>query len=131
MCIDLWWYLIGSDLAVQSLNINMFFVFVFLCLHASLYSSNHFNHCIKLFAPCGTLIGNNKFLFLFLFLLCIHMIDSDQRPDSNWHPLMSLSQITVRFKGILKSESFKILRSMSDLLVRAYISDVIGCRFEK
>ena len=38
------------------------------CLHVSLYVSNHFNHCIKLFAPCGPLIGNKKFLFLFLFL---------------------------------------------------------------
>ena len=32
-----------------------------------MYVSNHFNHCIKLFAPCGPLIGNKKFLFLFLF----------------------------------------------------------------
>ena len=32
-----------------------------------MYVSNHFNHCIKLFAPCGPLIGNNKFLFLFLY----------------------------------------------------------------
>jgi hypothetical protein len=73
MWIDLWWYLIGSDLALQSLNINMFsccflFLFVCVCLHVSLYISNHFNHCIKLFAPCWTLIDNNKFLFLFLFL---------------------------------------------------------------
>ena len=29
-----------------------------MCLHVSLYVSNHFNHCIKLFALCGTLIGN-------------------------------------------------------------------------
>jgi len=34
------------------------------------------------------------------------MIDSDRRPVSNRHPLTSLSQITVRFKGILKSASF-------------------------
>jgi hypothetical protein len=34
------------------------------------------------------------------------MIDSDQRPYSKRHPLMSLSQITVRFKGILKLVSF-------------------------
>ena len=33
------------------------------------------------------------------------MIDSDQRPDTNRHPLTSLSQITVQFKGILKSAS--------------------------
>ena len=46
----------------------LFFFCFFVCLHVSLYVSNHFNHCIKLFAPCGTLIGNNKFLFLFLFL---------------------------------------------------------------
>jgi hypothetical protein len=41
------------------------------------------------------------------------MIDSDQRLDSNQHPLTSLSQITVRFKDILKSASFQILRSMA------------------
>jgi hypothetical protein len=35
-----------------------------------------------------------------------YMINSDQRPDSNRHPLTSLSHITVRFKGILKSASF-------------------------
>ena len=29
-----------------------------------MYVSNHFNHCIILFAPCGSLIGNKKFLFL-------------------------------------------------------------------
>jgi hypothetical protein len=34
------------------------------------------------------------------------MIDSDQCPDSNRHPLTSLSQITVWFKDILKSASF-------------------------
>ena len=33
------------------------------------------------------------------------MIDSDQGPDSNRLPLTSLSQITVRFKGYLKSAS--------------------------
>jgi hypothetical protein len=32
-------------------------------------------------------------------------IDSDQCPDSNRRPLLSLSQITVRFKGVLKSVS--------------------------
>ena len=32
-----------------------------------MFVSNHFNHCIKLFAPCGPLIGNKKFLFLFLY----------------------------------------------------------------
>ena len=35
-------------------------VFFFVCLCVSLYVSNHFNHCITLFAHCGTLIGNNK-----------------------------------------------------------------------
>jgi len=35
------------------------------------------------------------------------MIESDQRPYSNRRPLLtSLSQITVRFKDILKSASF-------------------------
>ena len=62
------------------------------------------------------------------------MIDSDQCLDSNRHPLTSLSQITVRFKDILKLASFQILRSMADFLVRvkdrANVSDVIGCRFE-
>ena len=36
-------------------------VYMYLCR----YVSNHFNHCIKLFAPCGPLIGNKKLLFLF------------------------------------------------------------------
>ena len=62
------------------------------------------------------------------------MIDSDQCLDSNSHPLTSLSQITVRFKDILKLASFQILRSMADFLVRvkdrANVSDVIGSRFE-
>ena len=86
----------GSDLAVQSLNqseiplpsddffrlatgnlglslnINMFsccffcVFFVCVCLHVSLYVSNHFNHCIKLFAPCGPLIANKTILLIFL-----------------------------------------------------------------
>ena len=34
------------------------------------------------------------------------MMDWDQRPDSNRHPLTSLSQIMVPLKGILKSASF-------------------------
>jgi len=33
------------------------------------------------------------------------MIDSDQHPDSNRHPLTSFSQITVQFKDILKLAS--------------------------
>ena len=37
----------------------------------------------------------------------IYMLDADQRPDPNWCPLTSLSQITIRFKGILKSASFR------------------------
>jgi len=35
-----------------------------------------------------------------------YMIDSDQRPDSDRLSLTSLSQITVLFKGIIKSASF-------------------------
>jgi len=34
------------------------------------------------------------------------MIDPDQRPHSNRHPLTSLSQITVWFRDILKSAYF-------------------------
>ena len=61
------------------------------------------------------------------------MIDSDQRPDSNHHPLTSFSQITVRLRVFSNRRPFQILRSLADLLVRvrAYISDVIGRRFEK
>ena len=61
------------------------------------------------------------------------MIDSVQHHDSNRHPLTSLSQIKIKFKGILKSVSFPILRSMADLLVRVRecVSEVIGHRFEK
>ena len=68
------------------------------------------------------------------------MIDSDQRLDSNQHPLTSLSQITVRFKDILKSASFQILRSMAiswlglrigQTLVMSLAVDLrIECRFE-
>ena len=61
---------------MQSLNINMLSCFlcfvcvcVCVCLHVSLYVSNHLNHCIKLFSPCGTLIGNKKLLFLYLFIM--------------------------------------------------------------
>jgi hypothetical protein len=36
----------------------------------------------------------------------ICMIDTNQRQNSNRHPLTILSQITVLFKGILKSTSF-------------------------
>ena len=63
---------------MQSLNINMFSCFLF-CLHVSLYVSNHFNHCIKLFAPCGTLIGNAKFLFLILLILMQKKVTDDKR----------------------------------------------------
>ena len=38
------------------------YVFLFfVCVY--MYVSNHFNHCIKLFAPCGPLIGNKQFLY--------------------------------------------------------------------
>ena len=48
----------------------LFFVFFFcVCVYMYLcrYVSNHFNHCIKLFAPCGILIGNKQFLFFFSY----------------------------------------------------------------
>jgi len=53
--------------------------------------------------------------------------------DSNRRPLTSLSQITVRFRSILKSASYPNLRSMANSwnMIRAYISDVIVRRFEK
>jgi hypothetical protein len=38
----------------------------FMCVY--MYVSNHFNHCIKLFAPSGPLIGNKKILILILIL---------------------------------------------------------------
>ena len=44
------------------------------------------------------------------------MINSDLHPDSNRRPLTSLSQITVRFKGILKSASFPNSQIYADLL---------------
>jgi hypothetical protein len=49
----------------------VFGFFVCFFVHVSLYASNHFNHCIKLFAPCGTLIGNkNSYSYSYnLFLL--------------------------------------------------------------
>jgi hypothetical protein len=53
--------------------------------------------------------------------------------DSNRRTLTSLSQITDRFRSILKSASYPNLRSMADLwnMIRAYVSDVIVRRFEK
>ena len=67
------------------------------------------------------------------------MIDSDQRPDSNRHPLMSLSQINwkvCRFENILKSDlrifsnrhTFQILRYMADLLVTVSIRQVMNLK---
>jgi hypothetical protein len=55
----------GRAVAEHKYVFLFFCCFLCVCLHVSLYVSNHFNHCIKLFVPCGTLIGNNKFLFLF------------------------------------------------------------------
>ena len=61
--------LIGSAVTEHK-YVFVFCSFVFcVCLHVSLYASNHFNYCIKLFAPCGTLIGNTKILILILILL--------------------------------------------------------------
>jgi hypothetical protein len=64
MWIDLWWYLIDSE------HKYVFLFFCFVCLHVCLYVSNHFNHCIKLLAPCG----NKKVLFLFGFYLLEFLI---------------------------------------------------------
>jgi hypothetical protein len=52
-----------SDRAVTEHN---YVVLVFVCVY--MYDSNDFNHCIKLFAPCGPLIGNKKILILFYAL---------------------------------------------------------------
>ena len=70
------------------------------------------------------------------------MIDSDQRPDSNQRPLLKSASTDVIISNHGPISGFsqidvlsKILRSMTDLLVRvrvtAYIGDVIGRRFEK
>ena len=74
-------------------------------------------------------------------VLVVYMIDSDQHPDSNWSPLTSLSQITVRFKGILKSASFpnsqiygqfeKVRNGHRYENLKKDIDLRIGCRFEK
>ena len=53
-----------SDRAVTE---HKYVFLVFVCVYMYMYVSNHFNHCIKLFAPCGPLIGNKTFLFLFLY----------------------------------------------------------------
>jgi len=64
------------------------------------------------------------------FDLCnIHVIDSDQRPDSIRYPPTLLSQITVLFKSILRSHPLQILRSIYWLGLG--LGDVIGHRFEK
>jgi hypothetical protein len=44
---------------------------------------------------------------------------------------MSLSQITVKFKVFSNRCPFQILRSMPDLLVSAYVNDIIGRQIEK
>ena len=64
---------------------------------------------------------------------------SDQHPDSNQHPLLKSVSTDViisnhdHLRVFSNLHPFQILRSMADLLVRvrAYASDVIGCRFEK
>ena len=75
----------------------LFFVVVFVCvcLHVSLYVSNHFNHCIKLSAPCGPLIGNKKILILsYLF-------------RSYWNNNWSINQIQCNLsKRTLPGTSF-------------------------
>jgi hypothetical protein len=49
--------------------------YVFLvCVCVYMYVSNHFNHCIKLFAPCGPLIGNKKILILIILILIWNFI---------------------------------------------------------
>jgi hypothetical protein len=65
------------------------------------------------------------------------MIDSDQCPYLNQLPLLK-SASTDKMSDIRvfsNHRSFQILRSTDDLLirvqVRAYVSDVIGHRFEK
>ena len=63
------------------------YVFLFfVCVY--MYVSNHFNHCIKLFAPCGPLIGNKKFLFLFLLILYIKVWNN--RQNTKWESSLRL-----------------------------------------
>ena len=68
------------------------------------------------------------------------MIDSNQHSDSNQRPLFKsastdfiISKSQSDVKVFSNRHPFQILRSMADLLVRvrAYVSDVIGPRFEK
>jgi hypothetical protein len=56
-------------------RLNMFSFFFSFFLHVSLYASNHFNHCIKLFAPCGTLIGNKKILIFILIVFTLKALN--------------------------------------------------------
>ena len=81
----------------------------------------------------------NMPIYMYLYS-CKYVIDSDQHPDTNRSPLLpnshlltSLSQITIRFNGILENQhSFQILRSMADLLVKVRIrAYVIGRLFGK
>ena len=72
----------------------------------------------------------------------MYMKDSDQRPDSNRRPLLKSTSTDViisnhsRIKGY---SQISILSKFSDLWliywlglrVRAYVSDIIGHRFEK
>ena len=62
---------------MQSLNINMLFCCFFcVCLHVSLYVSNHFNHCIKLFAPCGTQVDNKNSYSYSILLYRVSLVNS-------------------------------------------------------
>jgi hypothetical protein len=54
------------------------------CLHVSLYVSNHFNHCIKLFAPCGPLIANNKFLSYLILYTVLSLVGLWQNHVLYW-----------------------------------------------
>ena len=72
----------------------------------------------------------------------MYMKDSDQRPDSNRRPLLksTSTDVIISNHSLIKGYSqISILSKFSDLWliywlglrVRAYVSDIIGHRFEK
>ena len=68
------------------------------------FSSGNFWNTFLYFFWIDVLWYNSYSISLYTYIYKMYMIDSDL--DSNRHPLTLLSQITVRFKGILKSVSF-------------------------
>jgi hypothetical protein len=65
-----------------------------------MYVSNHFNHCIKFFAPCGPLIGNKKILIL------IRDIAPYKKNSLVSRPYLVITEKKMRLRGENISKTF-------------------------